>query len=129
MIQALRSLGTTIDEVEAGEPFGPDLEITPGELQGGVTVDCGLAGTVMRFLPPLAALALGPVTFDGDESARRRPMATTVASLRATTAAVRCPSASTAPARSKEARCRSTRPPPASSCPVCCSRLRASRGA
>ncbi|KQR46644.1 3-phosphoshikimate 1-carboxyvinyltransferase [Frigoribacterium sp. Leaf164] len=83
MIQALRSLGTTIDEVESGEPFGPDLEITPGELQGGVTVDCGLAGTVMRFLPPVAALALGPVTFDGDESARRRPMATTVASLRA----------------------------------------------
>jgi len=83
MTQALRALGTTIDEVESGEPFGPDLEITPGELQGGASVDCGLAGTVMRFLPPVAALALGPVTFDGDESARRRPMATTVDSLRA----------------------------------------------
>jgi 3-phosphoshikimate 1-carboxyvinyltransferase len=33
-----------------------------------------MPGTVMRFLPPVAALALGPTTFDGDEAARRRPM-------------------------------------------------------
>ena len=36
-------------------------------------VDCGLAGTVMRFLPPLAAMADGIVHFDGDEQARTRP--------------------------------------------------------
>ncbi|GAA4265135.1 3-phosphoshikimate 1-carboxyvinyltransferase [Frondihabitans peucedani] len=83
MVEALRSLGTTISEVPNDEPFGPDLEIVPQAFTGGVSVDCGLAGTVMRFLPPLAALATGPVTFDGDEGARRRPMRTTIESLRA----------------------------------------------
>ncbi|MET4781742.1 3-phosphoshikimate 1-carboxyvinyltransferase [Glaciihabitans sp. UYNi722] len=83
MIQALRSLGTTIEEIPGDGDYGPDLRITPGELAGGNQIDCGLAGTVMRFLPPVAALALGPVAFDGDESARKRPMRTTVDSLRA----------------------------------------------
>jgi 3-phosphoshikimate 1-carboxyvinyltransferase len=46
-------------------------------------VDCGLAGTVMRFVPPLAALAPGPVRFDGDERARQRPMSAMLAALRA----------------------------------------------
>ncbi len=83
MIQALRSLGTVIEEIPGDGDFGPDLRVTPGELTGGNQIDCGLAGTVMRFLPPVAALALGPVAFDGDESARKRPMRTTVDSLRA----------------------------------------------
>ncbi|MEC5170085.1 3-phosphoshikimate 1-carboxyvinyltransferase [Glaciihabitans sp. GrIS 2.15] len=83
MIQALRALGTSIVELPAVSPFGPDLLITPGELSGGTSIDCGLAGTVMRFLPPIAALALGPVAFDGDASARKRPMRTTIDSLRA----------------------------------------------
>ena len=83
MIQALRALGTSIVELPGDSPFGPDLLITPGELSGGTSIDCGLAGTVMRFLPPVAALALGPVAFDGDESARKRPMRTTIDSLRA----------------------------------------------
>ncbi|MCU1525085.1 MAG: aroA [Microbacteriaceae bacterium] len=83
MIQALRSLGTVIEEVHGDGDYGPDLLVTPGELSGGNQIDCGLAGTVMRFLPPVAALALGPVAFDGDESARKRPMRTTVDSLRA----------------------------------------------
>jgi len=82
MIEALVSLGTRIDELSAGE-YGPDLRVTPGELAGGTSIDCGLAGTVMRFLPPVAALALGPVAFDGDHGARRRPMRTTIESLRA----------------------------------------------
>ncbi len=81
MIQALTSMGIGIEAVGAGE-FGADLLITPGELQGGVTIDCGLAGTVMRFLPPVAALALGPVTFDGDPAALRRPMRTMIDALR-----------------------------------------------
>jgi 3-phosphoshikimate 1-carboxyvinyltransferase len=83
MVGALRSLGIRIEELEGTGGYGPDLLVTPGELAGGVSIDCGLAGTVMRFLPPLAALALGPVAFDGDESARRRPMRTTVDALRA----------------------------------------------
>ncbi len=83
MIQALRGLGTGIDERPGSGSYGPDLLITPRELSGGGSVDCGLAGTVMRFMPPVAALALGPVAFDGDEGARRRPMETVIEALRA----------------------------------------------
>lgn len=83
MIEALRSLGVQIDRIDGDGGFGPDLRITPPDaLSGSTTIDCGLAGTVMRFLPPLAALALGPVAFDGDEAARRRPMRTTIDALR-----------------------------------------------
>ena len=46
----------------------------PARSRGRATVDCGLAGTVMRFVPPVAALADGPVAFDGDPHARTRPM-------------------------------------------------------
>jgi 3-phosphoshikimate 1-carboxyvinyltransferase len=83
MIEALRSLGVRIEEVPGQGAYGPDLLITPGELVGSASIDCGLAGTVMRFLPPVAALALGPVGFDGDSHARTRPMRTTIDSLRA----------------------------------------------
>lgn len=76
MIAALRSMGVGI------QWLGDDLEITPGDLVGGVSIDCGLAGTVMRFVPPLAGLATGEIRFDGDEHARIRPMKTTIDSLR-----------------------------------------------
>lgn len=82
MVQALRTLGVGVEEVPGSGAYGPDLLITPAELFGGGTVDCGLAGTVMRFVPPLAALALGPVVFDGDEAARRRPMRPVLDGLR-----------------------------------------------
>ncbi len=83
MVQGLRALGVTIEEVEGESPYGPDLLVTPAEeLEGGRPIDCGLAGTVMRFLPPVAALALGRIEFDGDESARRRPMRTMIQALR-----------------------------------------------
>ena len=82
MIQALRALGVTIELVDGAGNYGADLLVTPGELEGGVSIDCGLAGTVMRFLPPLAALALGPVAFDGDPAARTRPMRTMLNALR-----------------------------------------------
>ena len=58
------------------------IDVLPMTLKGDTTIDCGLAGTVMRFVPPIAALAVGDVTFDGDEGARLRPMATTIDSLR-----------------------------------------------
>lgn len=76
MIDALKSLGTAFDR------SGNRLTVTPGPLTGDVKIECGLAGTVMRFIPPLAALATGSVTFDGDVQARRRPMGTTIDSLR-----------------------------------------------
>ncbi|MGO1561856.1 MAG: 3-phosphoshikimate 1-carboxyvinyltransferase [Actinomycetaceae bacterium] len=79
MADALRELGTRIDD--AGEDL-TDWRITPGPITGGVEIDCGLAGTVMRFVPPLAALGNGPVVLDGDPAARTRPMAPLVAALR-----------------------------------------------
>ena len=82
MIEGLRALGVGIEEVPGSGSYGPDLLVTPGELTGGVSVDCGLAGTVMRFLPPFAALALGPVAFDGDPHARTRPMRAMLTALR-----------------------------------------------
>jgi 3-phosphoshikimate 1-carboxyvinyltransferase len=78
MAQALRTLGTTVEDVGEG-----DWLVTPGRLVGGGSVDCGLAGNVMRFVPPLAGLADGPVRFDGDPEARRRPMAPVLSALRA----------------------------------------------
>jgi 3-phosphoshikimate 1-carboxyvinyltransferase len=80
MVDALAQLGVAcLDRVVEGSDT---LLVTPAPLSGNVTIDCGLAGTVMRFVPPLAALADGPVTFDGDSGARQRPMATTIDSLR-----------------------------------------------
>jgi 3-phosphoshikimate 1-carboxyvinyltransferase len=78
MAEALRSLGADI----AGEASG-DWTVTPGPLRGAVGVDVGLAGTVMRFVPPLAGLADGDVTFDGDARSHERPMGPLISSLRA----------------------------------------------
>ncbi|MBV1779607.1 3-phosphoshikimate 1-carboxyvinyltransferase [Paeniglutamicibacter sp. ABSL32-1] len=83
MIGALRALGTGIETIDA--PDGTlELRITPMDLEaemGQVDIDCGLAGTVMRFVPPLAALARGSFTFDGDPHARLRPMAPVLTAL------------------------------------------------
>ena len=75
MKEALKAMGGGISE------WGPHLRVTPGQLHGA-TVDCGLAGTIMRFLPPVAALADGPVVIDGDPYARKRPMSTMTMALR-----------------------------------------------
>lgn len=84
MIEGLRALGVQIDELHEPEVSGPDLRITPAtELTGSTTIACGLAGTVMRFLPAVAALALGPTAFDGDPYARKRPMRPVLDALRA----------------------------------------------
>jgi 3-phosphoshikimate 1-carboxyvinyltransferase len=77
MAAALRALGAEIVE------DGTDLLVGPRPLRGPVQVDAGLAGTVLRFLPPLAALAYGAVTVDGDERLRDRPNAGLIAALRA----------------------------------------------
>ena len=78
MIDALRSLGTQIEVNSDGSVL-----VTPKAFERSATIDCGLAGTVMRFVPPLSVLANGEIKFDGDEGARRRPMHTTIESLRA----------------------------------------------
>ena len=79
MADALGSLGAHI------ERDGGTWTITPASdhVRGDIAVDCGLAGTVMRFLPPVAALTRASVTLDGDERARVRPMSTIITALRA----------------------------------------------
>lgn len=78
MIEALRLLGVKVEELENG-----DLKITPAAFDRSANIDCGLAGTVMRFVPPMSVLANGDIRFDGDLAARRRPMHTTIESLQA----------------------------------------------
>jgi 3-phosphoshikimate 1-carboxyvinyltransferase len=82
MVAAVRALGTRV--VVAGE----DWRVEPAPLRGPATVDVGLAGTVLRFVPPLAALAVGRVDFDGDPRSRERPVGPLLAALRALGAAV-----------------------------------------
>ncbi|HSN44207.1 MAG TPA: 3-phosphoshikimate 1-carboxyvinyltransferase, partial [Propionibacteriaceae bacterium] len=78
MVGALRGLGATITEAGAGA-----TDVDPGSATGAVSVDCGLAGTVMRFVPPVAGLTRADVGFDGDPRARDRPMGQVIAALRA----------------------------------------------
>ena len=83
MTEALRTLGVGITTHEIDDAT-VDLEVVPHYLrtERPTTIDVGLAGTVMRFLPPVAALAHGDLAFDGDRAARRRPMATLIEALR-----------------------------------------------
>ncbi|MFG1817490.1 3-phosphoshikimate 1-carboxyvinyltransferase [Kribbella sp. NPDC049174] len=76
MRSALVSLGVGIAD------SGAQVTVTPGSLKGPASVDCGLAGTVMRFVPPVAALADGVIEFDGDPYARERPMNVILGALR-----------------------------------------------
>lgn len=78
MRSAIQALGAIIDDA----PDDSSWQITGGPIQANGEVYCGLAGTVMRFVPPLAALADGPVAFDGDDQARDRPLATILDALR-----------------------------------------------
>lgn len=74
MMDALRSLGV---RCEIDEQVDTTVTVVPpsgGRFHGGTKVFCGLAGTVMRFVPGLAMFADGPVDFDGDEQAYARPM-------------------------------------------------------
>lgn len=76
MIAALRALGATVAEQES------QLVVDGANPAGPATVDCGLAGTVMRFVPPVAALATGDVVFRGDLQATSRPLAPMLEALR-----------------------------------------------
>ena len=77
MAAGLRSLGVSIKSTDEG------WAVEPADLRGPAHVDCGLAGTVMRFLPVVAGLAKGDVRFDGDPRARMRPMGAILVALEA----------------------------------------------
>lgn len=77
MIDALRTLGVTVDG--DGSELTVSGRIAPAP---GARIDCGLAGTVLRFVPSVAALGTESVMFDGDEQARARPIAPLLNALR-----------------------------------------------
>ena len=76
MAAALTGLGSHVDT------SADDWTVTPGAFAGDTDVDCGLAGTVMRFVPPVAALSHGTVSFDGDPHMRTRPIGEVLLALR-----------------------------------------------
>jgi len=83
MVEGLRTLGASIEEQPGIGGFGPDLVVEPSlPLRGDVVVDCGQAGTVMRFVSALAGLADGDVTMTAHESALHRPMGVMIKGLR-----------------------------------------------
>jgi 3-phosphoshikimate 1-carboxyvinyltransferase len=76
MATALTALGAHVDD------SGDDWPVTPGAFDRDATVDCGLAGTVLRFVPPVASLSTGSVAFDGDPHMRNRPVGEVLSALR-----------------------------------------------
>ena len=83
MVAGLRALGVGIEEQTVSINGVEELQwtVTPAPLRGGVKIDVGNAGTVMRFLPPLAALATGDVAFDGDPRSYERPLGPVIKAL------------------------------------------------
>lgn len=77
MAAALGSLGTGVEDRDG------DWQVTPQAWDRDAYVDCGLAGTVMRFVPPVVGLARGTVRFDGDPHMRLRPVGPMLAALTA----------------------------------------------
>ena len=83
MVAGLRALGVGITEKTLSVHGMQELQwlVNPAAMRGGVKVDVGNAGTVMRFLPPLAALATGEVAFDGDPRSYERPLGPVIKAL------------------------------------------------
>ena len=79
MVKGLQSLGCKIEHIKTDQGF--DYQVIPGKLMGPAQIDVGNAGTVMRFLPPIAALATGLIYFDGDERSHQRPIAPVLTAL------------------------------------------------
>ena len=75
MSGGLQAMGV---KIEAGNDA---WVVTPSSLQGPARIDVGNAGTVMRFLPPLAALAHGDISFDGDPRSYERPLGPVIKAL------------------------------------------------
>ncbi len=81
MIKGLQALGIKIEIAKSDQPDAGDIKITPAPLFGPARIDVGNAGTVMRFLLPIAALANGLIYFDGDPRSHERPIAPLVKAL------------------------------------------------
>jgi 3-phosphoshikimate 1-carboxyvinyltransferase len=85
MVAGLRQLGLDVQEIEVESAAHSAKEVawkvTPAPLKGPATIDVGNAGTVMRFLPPLAALAQGTISFDGDSRSHERPLGPVIKAL------------------------------------------------
>lgn len=79
MVAGLRELGISIVETTVDNDAA--WQITPAKMSGPVKIDVGNAGTVMRFLPPLSALATGSVAFDGDPRSHERPLGPVIKAL------------------------------------------------
>ena len=79
MVAGLKAMGVGVTDEQVGND--PAWRITPSKLQGPAKVDVGNAGTVMRFLPPLSALAQGDISFDGDPRSYERPLGPVIAAL------------------------------------------------
>jgi len=79
MVKGLKSLGCKIAEIKTSEGF--DYHVTPQQLTGPTQIDVGNAGTVMRFLPPIAAMATGLIYFDGDARSHERPLEPVIKAL------------------------------------------------
>jgi len=79
MVKGLQSLGCKVEQIKTDQGF--DYQVTPGKLSGPTQIDVGNAGTVMRFLPPIAALATGLIHFDGDERSHQRPIGPVLSAL------------------------------------------------
>ena len=79
MVKGLQSLGCKVEQIKTDQGF--DYQVIPGKLTGPTQIDVGNAGTVMRFLPPIAALATGLIHFDGDERSHQRPIGPVLSAL------------------------------------------------
>jgi 3-phosphoshikimate 1-carboxyvinyltransferase len=79
MVSGLKAMGIGISEIQVDGDLA--WKVTPAKLQGPAKVDVGNAGTVMRFLPPLSALANGDISFDGDPRSYERPLGPVIAAL------------------------------------------------
>ncbi len=92
MAGALRALGATVVTGSSGVTGNPAVtgssvvtgdsadagttawRVSPGWAASDARVDVGNAGTVMRFVPPVAALASVATEFHGDPRASQRPV-------------------------------------------------------
>jgi 3-phosphoshikimate 1-carboxyvinyltransferase len=79
MVAGLKAMGVEISEIQVDGDLA--WKVTPAKLKGPAQVDVGNAGTVMRFLPPLSALANGDISFDGDPRSYERPLGPVIAAL------------------------------------------------